>query len=215
MLKLLKKEILLSMHPTAPVSLILSALVLVPNYPYAVVFFYTTLAVFFTCLLGRENNDVAYSLTLPIAKKDIVTGRFAFAVTLQLLQILLVVPCMILSRKTNPAGNLVGMDANIVLLAEAFLLYGIFNLIFFTRYYKNVAKVGTSFVAATSVFFLMSAVLEVCTHTVPFVRDRLDTPDPLYASVKTAVLAGSCILYGLLTAAAYKKSAAEFDGQDI
>ena len=33
--------------------LALSALVLVPNYPYGVVFFYSTLGLFFICLGGR------------------------------------------------------------------------------------------------------------------------------------------------------------------
>ena len=71
MSKLIKKEFLLSMHPITPLMLLLSVMVLIPNYPYAVMFFYMTLAVFFTCMMGRENQDVIYSLTLPVAKRHI------------------------------------------------------------------------------------------------------------------------------------------------
>lgn len=78
MSKLIKKEFLLSMHPITPLMLLLSVMVLIPNYPYAVMFFYMTLAVFFTCMMGRENQDVIYSLTLPVAKSDIVKARISF-----------------------------------------------------------------------------------------------------------------------------------------
>ena len=80
MIKLIKKEFGLAMHPIVPMMLLLSVMVLIPNYPYIVIFFYVSMAIFFTCLSGRENNDVVYSLNLPIAKKNIVKARFAFAV---------------------------------------------------------------------------------------------------------------------------------------
>ena len=58
MKNLLRKELVLALHPTAPLFLALSAMLLIPNYPYLVAFFYTGLGVFFTCLNGRENDDV-------------------------------------------------------------------------------------------------------------------------------------------------------------
>ena len=152
MSKLLKKEFLLSMHPITPLMLALSAMVMIPNYPYAVMFFYMTLAVFFTCMIGRENHDVIYTMTLPVAKSDIVKARIFFVVILELLQMLLLVPFSLLRQSVNSMGNEAGMDANIVLFAEGFLLFGIFNLLFFYSYYKNVDKVGISFVKASIVF---------------------------------------------------------------
>ena len=53
MSNLLKKEFSLSMHPVTPLMLMLSSMALIPNYPYTVMFFYMTLAVFFTCMMGR------------------------------------------------------------------------------------------------------------------------------------------------------------------
>ena len=177
MSRLLKKEFLLSMHPVTPLMLLLSTMVLIPNYPYTVMFFYITLSVFFTCMMGRENHDVIYTMTLPVAKSSIVKARITFVVILELFQMLLIIPFSILRQSLNPMGNEAGIDANIVLLAEGFLLFGIFNLIFFGSYYKNVDKVGISFVKATVVFFILVAADVICTHAVPFVRDCLDTPD--------------------------------------
>ena len=109
MLKLLKKEIVLSAHPTTIIMLLLSPMVMIPNYPYSVVFFYITLSLFFTCIQGRENNDIIYSLNLPIAKKDIVKARMAFAVILEFAQLLITIPFAILSQKVNVAGNSAGI----------------------------------------------------------------------------------------------------------
>ena len=40
---LLKKELVLSMHPTVPIMLLLGAMAMIPNYPYLVMYFYVTL----------------------------------------------------------------------------------------------------------------------------------------------------------------------------
>ena len=53
MKQLLQKELALTLHPTSVLFLALSALLLVPGYPYYITFFYTGLGIFFTCLNGR------------------------------------------------------------------------------------------------------------------------------------------------------------------
>ncbi len=214
-MKLLKKELKLAMHPTAVIFLLLSAMMIIPNYPYYVVFFYMSLAVYFTCLSGRENNDVFYTVTLPIAKRKAVKGRFCLVVLLELFQMLLCVPFAFLRQRLIPAGNAVGMDANISLFALALPMLGLFNYIFFTVYYKNVAKVGKAFLNATVVLFLYICLAEAATHIIPFFRDRLDTPDPMYLSAKLVLLFAGLILYLLLTLLAYKRSAVSFEKLDL
>ena len=49
-MKLLKKEFILCMHPTAYIMLLMSAFVLIPGYPYTVSCFYMGLAIYFICL---------------------------------------------------------------------------------------------------------------------------------------------------------------------
>ena len=99
MKELLKKEFVLAMHPTAPIFLVLSAMLLIPNYPYYVVFFYTGLAIFFTCLNGRENHDIAYTVQLPVKKSDVVKSRFLFVLVLEGLQMLIAIPFAILPQR--------------------------------------------------------------------------------------------------------------------
>lgn len=215
MKNLIKKELLLSMHPTAPMFLILSVMLIIPNYPYYVVFFYTGLAVFFTCLNGRENNDVFYTLTLPVSKRYIVKARFVFSVLLQLAQMLAAVPFAIIRQNMPLPGNQVGMDANIALFGLAFVMYGVFNYIFFGVYYRDVNKVGTGFVWSSAAVFIYISIAETCSHVIPFVKNYLDTKDPQYLTYKLTVLAMGVILYAFLTYVVYRKSVKSFEALDL
>ncbi len=128
---------------------------------------------------------------------------------------LLIIPFSKLRQILNPMGNEAGIDANIVLLAEGFLLFGIFNLIFFGSYYKNVDKVGISFVKATVVFFILVVADVICTHAVPFVRDCLDTPDSQYLGYKLVTLAAGMVVYIILTILVCRISIKNFEKQDL
>lgn len=213
--KLLKKEFSLAMHPTVPVMMLLSSMILIPNYPYSVAFFYLTLSLFFTCLLGRENNDVVYSLTLPVTKRDVVKARFLFTVLLELLNILLAVPFIFLNNTLYSAGNEAGMDASLVIIADGFIIFGLFNLIFFSSYYKNVSKVGISFVKASVVTFLYITAETVCCFAVPYVRDVLDTPGTVNLTDKLVVLGIALVFFLVITFTTYKRSVKAFIAQDL
>ena len=215
MKNLLKKELSLAMHPTAPIFLALSSMLLIPSYPYLVAFFYTGLAVFFMCLNGRENGDIPFTMLLPVAKRDIVRARFLVVIGLQMLQILLAVPFIYLRQMIPPQGNAAGMDANIALLGCAFVLYGGFNAVFFGGYYRNVNKVGAPSLLSSVWVFVWIAIVEVSVFVVPFVRDRLDTTGPQYLPEKFIVLVLGIAVYTVLTVTAYRKAVIHFEEQDL
>lgn len=215
MKNLIMKEIRLSMHPTCLIFLALSAMLLIPNYPYGVTFFYTSLSIFFTCLGGRENNDITYTAVLPIRKRDVVKGRFALAVILQLAQLLTAAPFSVLRGVLNMPGSVAGMDPNIAFFGFAFVIMGIFNIIFFTAYYKDVQKVGRPFVVAAIMQFVFIVLMETMTHLLPFFRDVLDTPDPENLGPKLAALAVGAAAYGGLTYAAYRVGVGRFERLDL
>lgn len=215
MKNLLLKEFKLAMHPTAIIFLSLSMMLIIPNYPYYVTFFYTGLAVFFTCLGGRENHDIYYTMSLPVRKKDIVKARFLLVIILQLLQLLLAVPFAILRQSFNLPGNQVGMDANIAFFGFSFIMLGIFNLVFFGIYYKDVNKVGKAFGISSIAVFGYMIIAEACAHIIPFVKNDLDTKDTQYLSYKMIVLAAGFLIYLLLTLISYSKSVKNFEALDL
>jgi hypothetical protein len=212
---MLYKEFRLAMHPTSIIFLSLSAMMLIPNYPYYMTFFYTTLAIFFTCLSGRENHDIFYSMTLPIRKRDIVKSRFFLVIILQLAQIITAIPFAMIRRTFSLPGNLVGMDANIAFFGLSFLMLGLFNLAFFTAYYKDTDKVGKSFLMGTIVVTLFIIIAEASVQVVPFIKNYLDTKDPEFLAYKAVVLAAGIVLYILLTLFSYHRSVRSFEALDL
>ncbi|MCI1946320.1 ABC-2 transporter permease [Clostridium luticellarii] len=215
MKNMLYKEFNLAMHPTSIMFLLLSAMLLIPNYLYYVTFFYTALAIFFTCLSGRENNDIFYSMTLPVRKRDIVKSRFLYVVILELVQILTAVPFALIRRTYTLPGNIAGIDANVAFFGFSFMMLGIFNLVFFTRYYRNTDKVGTAFAVGSTAIAVFMLAAESGVHIVPFMKNVLDTRDPDFILYKVAVLIGGIILYVLMTFFSYMKSAKSFEKLDL
>lgn len=215
MKNLLQKELRLALHPTNIIFLSLSAMLLIPNYPYLITFFYTALGLFFLCLNGRENHDIEYSLTLPVRKREIVAARIAFAVAIEVLQLLLAAGFALLHNRLMPAANAVGMDANVAFFGFALLLLGLYNLLFFAQYYANPAKVGKAFVVASTVVMVYILAVETLTHVVPFFRDVLDTPDPQHMLPKLVVLGVGTVAYAVFTLLALRVSAARFEALDL
>ena len=140
---LLYKQLRLVCHPMTPVFCLFGAMLLIPNYPYSVIFFYVTLGLFFTFLNMREQKDIYFSALLPIRKRDTVRAAVVFAVLVETLSMVITALFCLLSAKLQPGkDNAVGMDANLMLLGAGFVLYGVFNLVFFISLYRSGYKVG-------------------------------------------------------------------------
>ena len=58
--KIFSKDLRLAAHPMMYVFALFGAMLIIPNYPYTVVFFYGLRGIFFTFLNGRENKDVYF-----------------------------------------------------------------------------------------------------------------------------------------------------------
>ena len=115
MTKLLKKEFALFTHPTSWMFLAFGAMMLIPGYPMYVPLFWTTLGLFYACLSARENNDLYYTLLLPVRKRDAVRARGLYFALMELLQLLACVPFAILRYVLKIGPNNAGMDVNLAL----------------------------------------------------------------------------------------------------
>ena len=193
-MNLLKKEFRLCLHPTAPLFLMLCTMILIPNYPYAVSFFYMTLGVFFICLTGRETHDAAFTAALPVSRNQMVRGRVGMVCCLELADIIAAGLMLLIKSLIGFTPNQAGMDANIALLGEGFILFGLFNLIFFPNWYKSISKVGVPFLLASAAVFVYILLAIVSTYAVPFVRDCLDTQDPAHLPEKLLFI-GAALLF--------------------
>jgi hypothetical protein len=215
MKQLLSKELRLAVHPTCWIFLALSAMVFIPNYPYYVIFFYTGLGIFFTCLTGRENQDVLFTLLLPVSRRQLVAGRMGAAMTVEVCQLAITAVCIPLRGLTGLGENAAGMEANLALLGLSLGMLGLWHLVFFPMYYKNVRRVGVSFLVSSAVEFLYIVLVETLAHVNPFFRDTLDTADPEFLGQKLAVFAAGLAVYALLTALSCRISCKNLEAQDL
>jgi hypothetical protein len=215
-MKLLMKEWKLCMHPMGYIMLLCSALVLVPGYPYGVSCFYMGLAIFFICLTARENHDAAFTLTLPVSRRDAVRARILFCTVLEVLD-LLMIGVFVLVRKAigedmpNPAG----LRAGLALIGDGMIIFTLFNMIFFPVYYRDINKPGKAFLFAAIAVFLW-IILEIAgKYTVPFFRDVLDQPDPDFLGEKALFTLGALALYAAGTAWSIQRSTKHFEALDL
>ena len=212
---LLYKEFKLAIHPTCYIFLLMAFMLLIPNYPYYVAFFYQTLGIFFIFIWGQVNNDVYFTTLLPIPKRDAVKARFGVIVIIELAQIVVSIPFAILRNSLNPTENQAGMEANIALFGLIFLMYAIYNMVFLPMFYNTAFKGGVPYVFACGAMAIFVVIAEASIQLIPALKTTLDTLDPSYLPQQLAVLLFGILVFSLVTALAYLKSAARFEKIDL
>ena len=201
-------------HPMTPIFCLFGVMVLIPNYPYTVIFFYVMLGLFFTFLNIREQKDIYYSALLPVPKRDTVKAGCAFVVIIQVLSLVVLIPCSLLAAHLQPGkDNLVGLDPNLALLAAGFLLYAVFNAVFLPSFYANGYKVGIAFLKAVIPTTLVMMVLEALPHF-----PALTWLDDMDAATQVRLLpyfVAAVLLYGIGTVLTFRRAAAQYEKVDL
>ena len=81
---LLKKELRLGALLLTYLFIGFGLMAMIPGYPILCGVFFITLGIFQSFLNAREANDLVYSALLPVAKADVVRGKFLFAAFIEL-----------------------------------------------------------------------------------------------------------------------------------
>ena len=144
---LLYKQLRLVCQPMTLVFCLFGVMLLIPAYPYTVMWFYVMLGLFFSFLNGREQKDVYYSALLPIRKRLVIAVPFA-----------------LLRAKLGIGDNPVGLNANVTLFACGLMLFAVFNAVFLLSFYRTAYKVGVSFVKACIIMAVAAIIMEAAVH---------------------------------------------------
>ena len=211
---LLYKQLRLVCHPMTLIFCLFGFMVIIPNYPYTVIFFYVMLGLFFTFLNIREQKDIYYSALLPVPKRDTVKAGCAFVVIIEVLSLVVLIPCSLLAVHLQPGkDNLVGLDPNAALLTAGFLLYAVFNAVFLPSFYANGYKVGIAFLKAVIPTTLVMMVLEALPHF-----PALTWLDDMDAATQVRLLpyfVAAVLLYGIGTVLTFRRAAAQYEKVDL
>lgn len=216
-MKMLNKELKLASSPLTYFFISGALLSFMPGYPILVGVFFTTLGIFYSFQSMRENNDIGYSLLLPVAKRDIVKGKFCFVLLIELLSfvvlvIVTVLRMTLLKELTVYTENAL-MSANFVFLGFSLLVYGLFNYCFLSGFFKTAYYFGKPFV-----IYCISALIVIGTaetlHHIPKLEKLNSFGFENMTLQLTFFLCGIC-LFVLLTALSLKKSIKMFEKIDL
>ena len=165
---ILKKEMALSASILSYLFIIFGLMFFVPGYPILCGVFFVTLGIFQSFQNAREANDIVFSSLLPIAKKDVVKGKFVFSCFIELCSIVLMATATVIRMTVLEDAiiyrNNAMMNANLFALGMALFIFGLFNLIFIGGFFKTAYKFGKPFVTHIIVTFIMIVIGEALHH---------------------------------------------------
>lgn len=213
MFNLLYKELRLAAHPSLYAFLFMGVLVLIPAYPYGVVFFFGMLGIFQSMMYGRETRDIYFTALLPIPRRDVVGAKLLLAAFAQLTELALSLPFAFLRTLYLPQGNPVGMEVNAAYYGIGLMIFGVFNLVFFPRFFKTAYKAGTAFLMAMIPATLGIAAMEAAVHLPGL--EWLDGMDGASLVRQAPVLLAGIAVYAGTWFWAYAASAKRFEKVDL
>jgi len=149
MYNLLYKEFRLAIHPFFYIlSVLTGALMLIPQWIYFLVplyFCWITVPQLFS--LYKSNNDLEFSIMMPIRKSNIVKARIVSIIILELFQIACSVIFALINRSLYKMDNF-AFDPNAAYFGFVFVMFALFNIILFPMFYKTAYKFGAAVIVS-------------------------------------------------------------------
>ena len=217
MKNILKKELTLSASVLSYLFILFGLMFFIPGYPILCGVFFVTLGIFQSFQNAREANDVVFSALLPIAKKDVVKGKYLFSCFIELCSILLMVIAalirMTVLEDVAVYQNNAMMNANFFALGMALFLFGLFNLIFIGGFFKTAYKFGKPFVTHIIVTFIMIGIGEAL-HHIPGL-EAVNAFGFAHFGLQFGLLALGAMAYIALTVISYRCACRNFERIDL
>lgn len=217
MKNLLYKEFCLATPLLTFLFLGFTAMTFIPGYPILCGAFFVCFGIFQSYQIGREDNDILYTVLLPVKKSDAVKSKYAAAVVLQMTAFVLFavftwIRMAFLSDAAIYKTNAL-MGANPVFLAFVLLIFGAFNLIFIGGYFRTAYRYGKPFVLFIVVNFTIIAIAEAL-HFIPGLG-WMNTLDLGHAGKQLPILLAATVLYIAATAVSCRISQQRFEKIDL
>ena len=214
---MLKKEMRLAALLLTYLFIAFGAMTLIPGYPILCGAFFICLGIFQSFQSAREANDIVYSALLPIAKSEVVKGKYQFAAFIELcgfalMAVLTLVRMTALKDSPVYRQNAL-MNANLFYLATALLIFGLFNAILVGGHFKTGYNLGKPFIVFSIAAFLVIGLAETL-HHIPGL-EALNAFAFDHIGLQASLLAGGILLYAALTFLSYRKACANFEKIDL
>ena len=215
MKKLLKKEMSLSASLLSYLFIAFTLMTFIPGYPILMSAFFVCFGIFQSVQFSREDNDILFSVLLPVRKRDIVAGKYTFAVVIQMIAFAAVFVFTVL-RMTVMSGaeayttNAL-MNANLAFLGFFLMVCALFNTVFLGGFFRTAYYFGKPFVFFLITALILIAIAEALHHIPGF--EQIDASAP--NAGQAVILCAGVILYAVGTALSCRISQKRFEKIDL
>ena len=217
MRNVLQKEMRLSASVLTYLFILFGLMFFIPGYPILCGAFFVTLGIFQGFQSAREANDIVFSVLLPIAKRDIVKGKYLFVCLIEscafvLMTLTVIIRMTALSQSDVYRSNAL-MNANFFALAMACVIFGLFNWIFVGGFFKTAYKFARPFVTFIIVCFLVILIAEAL-HHVPGL-EMLNAFGTDEIALQLILLAAGILVFLLMTTFSCRRACKQFEKIDL
>lgn len=217
MRNVLLKEMRLSASILSYLFILFGLMFLLPGYPILCGAFFVTLGIFQSFQAAREANDIVFSVLLPVAKRDIVKGKYLFVCLIEFCAFLLMALAVCLrmtvfSQSAVYRSNAL-MNANFFALGMACVIFGLFNCIFVGGFFKTAYRFARPFVSFIIACFFVILAAETL-HHVPGLN-KLNAFGLDDIAMQLVLLAAGILVFLLMTVSSCKRSCMRFERTDL
>ena len=216
MKNLLKKELYFSALPLTYFFILFACMTMIPGYPILVGSFFVCMGIFQTFQSAREQNDILYTVLMPVRKKDAVTDRYLFVLLVKMIFFLIcvlltVVRMQFLAQAAVYRANAM-MNANPAYLGYVLMIFTAFNVLFVNGFWKNAYTNGKPFLRFSIAAFLIIGLTETL-HHIPGLMFLNSAGQGIY--IQTMILFAAALCYGLLSWHCLAASQRSFEKTDL
>lgn len=217
MRNILRKEMRLSASILSYLFILFGLMFLLPGYPVLCGAFFVSLGIFQSFQTAREANDIVFSALLPVAKRDIVKGKYLFACLIEGCAFLLMAASVAL-RMTVFSQSIVYrsnalMNANFFALGMACVIFGLFNWIFVGGFFKTAYKFARPFVTFIIVCFLVIFASEALHHIPGLGKLNAFGTDEIV--LQLIMISAGILVFLLTTVLSCRRACREFERIDL
>ena len=217
MCNILRKEMQLSASVLSYLFIIFGIMFLLPGYPILCSVFFVTLGIFQSFQTAREANDMVFSALLPIAKRDVVKGKFLFVCFIEFCSFLLMTAVTVLRMTVMSQAEVYRhnalMNANPFALGMALFIFGLFNLIFIGGFFRTAHKFAKPFITYIIAAFLMIGAGEAAHHFPGLEPVNAFGFEHIFLQLVLFAVGAAC--YGILTLISFRISCKNFEKIDL
>lgn len=216
MRNIIRKEFKLSASVLSFIFIAFGLMFFLPGYPVLCGAFFITLGIFQSFQNSVTANDITFSALLPIAKIDVVKGKYAFSCFIEMAGFAVMLTAVLIRMTvfTDSAVYLSNalMNANFYALGCALIVFGIFNSIFIGGFFKTAYRLKPFIGYCFSAFFIIT-IAEIM-HHIPGL-EVLNSFGFNNISLQLTLLAAGIVIYIIMTLLSCKKACSDFEKIDL